>query len=115
MHRGCFSGILVISLIVLWPQSGFGQKINGALQEKAKSGDINAMLELAHAYEGGAGTEADAAQEATWYEHAANAGDPWAQTKLALLYLQGIGVPKDSAEGVRWLRRAASSLDRVPA
>src|SRR5215469_17220659 len=81
MHRGCFSGILVISLIVLWPQSGFGQKINGALQEKAKSGDINAMLKLAHAYEEGAGTEADAAQEATWYEHAANAGDPMGPDK----------------------------------
>ena len=109
MHRGCFLGILIVELVVLLGASASAQKITSALQEKAKSGDIGAMLKLARACEAGLGAQVDLAQAAFWYEHAANAGDSWAQTKLATLYLQGVGVPKDSVEGVRWLRRAASS------
>src|SRR5215469_1925903 len=109
MHRSRSSWVAIAGLCLLVVPASRGQMFSNALQQKAKSGDVDAMLKVAQAYESGSGIEADPAEAARWYEHAANSGDPGAQTKIALLYLQGVGVAKDPREAVHWLLRAASS------
>src|SRR5215831_19894642 len=106
MHRNRLPRILIASMGLLLLPASYGQKFSNSLQQKAKSGDVDAMLKVAQAYESGSGIQPDPAEAARWYERAANAGDPWAQTKVALLYLQGVGVVKDPREAVRWLQRA---------
>src|SRR5215475_16230625 len=104
MLGGRPSWVVIASLWLLIVEASFGQIFSNSLQQKAKSGDVEAMLKVAHAYESGSGIPPDPAEAARWYTLAANAGDPWAQTKVALLYLQGVGVTKDPREAVRWLQ-----------
>ena len=89
MLGGRPSWVVIASVCLLIVQASFGQIFSNSLQQKAKSGDVDAMLKVAQAYESGSGIQPDPAEAARWYETAANAGDPWAQTKVALLYLQG--------------------------
>ena len=78
-----------------------------SLAQRAESGDAQAQLELALAYDEGKGVPQDAARAVEWFRKAAEQGNARAQNSLGVLYAQGRGVPRDRQEAVRWYKKAA--------
>jgi TPR repeat protein len=78
------------------------------LQHKAESGNAQAMVQLASAYEKGEGAPRDSEQAITWFTKAADAGDSYAMYRLGRLYATGSGVPKDYVEAFDWYKRASA-------
>lgn len=74
----------------------------GDLAERARLGEVAAMLELAASHENGDGTAKDMAAAVRWYTEAAGEGDAAAQLKLGSLYIVGRGVKKNSTEAAKW-------------
>lgn len=82
-------------------------------QQKATSGDAQAMYEVGRMYERGRGTEANMKQAVLWFERAAQKGQSSARARLGILYLEGQGVPQDYTKAYENLSSAAK--DGVPA
>ena len=80
-----------------------------ALEEKARTGDVAAQLELGNLYYNGDGVPRDAREAMRWWRGAAEKGNAVAQLNLgtSLLSLGGSG----AAEAVKWLTRAAEAGD----
>lgn len=78
------------------------------LRAAAKSGEPQALLDLADELAYGAEATAESqAESATWYRRAAEKGSDRGQHHLGLLQWNGEGVEKNRAEAVKWFRRAA--------
>jgi TPR repeat protein len=80
------------------------------LKTRAESGDIEAQLRLAEAYEDGNGVQQSDELAVAWYHRAAEHGNAAAQNNLGLMYSTGRGVEKNKEEAVRWYRKAARQL-----
>ena len=79
------------------------------LQKQAKAGNTEAMLNLAHAYRKGEGTEQDLNQFFHWTKRAAEAGIPEAMFHLAVAYIEGEGTEKDLEQYFQWTKKAAEA------
>jgi TPR repeat protein len=90
------------------------------LTNKANSGDIAAMYDLAHhALRDGAGpmgspmyywgSWGDVRESERWWLKAAGLGDPKAMILLGHMYAEPWGVPQNLAEAAYWLRKAADA------
>ncbi|HEV7670883.1 MAG TPA: secretin and TonB N-terminal domain-containing protein [Thermoanaerobaculia bacterium] len=78
------------------------------LRAAAKSGEPQALLDLADELAFGAGSTPEReAEAALWYRRAAEKGSADGQHYLGLLLWGGQGVEKNQAEAVQWFRRAA--------
>ena len=79
------------------------------LQKQAKTGNTEAMYNLAHAYRKGEGTEQDLEQFFHWTRRAAEAGIPEAMYLLAIAYRNGMGTEKDVEQYFNWTKKAAEA------
>jgi TPR repeat protein len=77
------------------------------LRDGAAKGNLEAMNDLAFAYEKGNGVPQNLSESVKWYKKAAQSGYAPAQTNLANGYLAGRGLPKDTVEAVKWYLKAA--------
>jgi TPR repeat protein len=102
MYLKYFCLIFLLQNIVLLP----AQPIE-TLRDGAAKGNLEAMNELALAYEKGNGVAQNLSESVKWYKKAAQSGYAAAQTNLANGYLAGRGLPKDTAEAVKWYLKAA--------
>jgi TPR repeat protein len=73
----------------------------------AKKGNLEAMNDLAFAYEKGNGVTQNTVESIKWYKKAAQSGYAAAQSNLGNCYLAGRGLPKDTVEAVKWYQKAA--------
>src|ERR1700735_291832 len=78
-----------------------------ALEQRAKSGDAKAQVQLGLAYATGDGIPQNEAESVKWFRKAADQGEPHAQYNLAAMYVQGLGVSKDDVEAAKWMRKSA--------
>ncbi|GBC06464.1 hypothetical protein RclHR1_06860001 [Rhizophagus clarus] len=78
-------------------------------QKVAKSGDAEAMNNLALCYENGEGTEVDLGKAFHWYQKAAESGHIIAIFNLALCYKNGKGTEVDLKKAFHWYQKAAES------
>ncbi len=76
---------------------------------KARSGELEAMVEVGVAYHDGNGVAKDDTQAVSWYRKAAAAGNVRGNYELGVCYENGYGVPKDYAHAVDWYRKAAEA------
>lgn len=83
------------------------------LEEIARDGDVDAMMEMSLAYEEGVGVEADPEQAAKWVLKAAEAGDVEAQLEYAERLAAGNGVDQDKDEALQWAQRAAEQGNQL--
>ncbi len=102
MYLKYFCLFFLVQNIVLLP----AQTLE-TLRESAAKGNLEAMNELAFAYEKGNGVTQNLPESVKWYKKAAQSGYAPAQTHLGNGYLAGRGLPKDTAEAVKWYLRAA--------
>jgi len=79
-----------------------------ALKAKAISGDVDAQLSLARAYDFGNGVRSNLKEAAKWYEAAALQGNASAQNSIGSLYLNGDGVSKDPIKACDWFAKSAA-------
>jgi TPR repeat protein len=86
--------------------SANGQEVS-ALEQKAKSGDAKAQVQLGLAYATGDGIPQNEAESVKWFRMAADQGDAGGEYYLSEMYATGRGVPVDFAEALKWLRKAA--------
>ncbi len=77
--------------------------------EKARSGDTQAMYDVARRYERGRGVDMDMQQAIAWFRKCASAGNPACQARLGILYFAGRGVPQDHRKALELLRPAAKA------
>ncbi len=78
------------------------------LRAAAKSGEPQALLDLADELAYGAEATAESqAESVAWFRRAAEKGSAEAQHHLGLLYWSGEGLEQDRNEAIRWFRRAA--------
>jgi TPR repeat protein len=87
----------------------------GVLADKARSGDVDAVLALSDAYMNGDGVEKNSANAIHWLKISADKGDPRALTKLALNMMTGNGIAKDPDAALKLLKSAADKNDAVAA
>jgi hypothetical protein len=85
-----------------------------AYERAAKSGSVEAALQLGIAAATGADGPINYEQAAHWYQQAAEQGSAVAAYNLAQLHLQGLGVSPDGDQAMRWLS-AAAELHYLPA
>jgi TPR repeat protein len=77
------------------------------LKTKAETGDVEAQVKLAEAYQDGNGVSQNDGLAARWYRRAAEQANPAAQNALGNMYRVGSGVEKNKEEAVNWYRKAA--------
>ena len=77
----------------------------------ARSGDPEAMMQMAQAYLNGDGVEQDNAKAVEYMRMAAEEDLPEAQYNLALFYCQGDGVERSFAQARYWMERAEENGD----
>lgn len=82
------------------------------LQEKAKSGNMDAQYALGDMYYHAYGVKRDYKSAAKWLEMAALQGHAPAQSALGNLYLEGLGVKKDRKKANEWFQKAAKQGNR---
>jgi hypothetical protein len=108
MKKALLAGVLVLS----WCVPGFTQDPR-LVAEKAKAGDVDAMVKLGGMYYGGGEQiKQNWTKAATWYRKAALLGHPQGQFNLATLYEKGKGVPRNNALAVKWFRKSADQGSR---
>lgn len=93
-------------LLLLLPIVVLGQDL-GALNQRAASGDSQAMYELGVHYRNGNGVAKDKFASFKWFWNAANQGHPDAQYTVGYHYVIGDVVDKSAAEGGKWVMKAA--------
>ena len=105
---------LVFLLLCMLPGVLFSDDFN-LLLEKAKSGNVEAQMEVAKSYRYGKKVGTNIGQSVYWYEKAAEQNNVDAMLTLAGMYNFGLqGIKEDHSEAVRWWLKAAS-LGSVPA
>ncbi|HEY8144289.1 MAG TPA: tetratricopeptide repeat protein, partial [Kofleriaceae bacterium] len=72
----------------------------GAIQERARAGDVRAQAELGYRFATGKGVRRDYRKAAYWDRLAADRGEPSAQYNLAQSHFSGRGVEKDVARAL---------------
>lgn len=78
--------------------------------QKARNGDVNMQVELAHMYKTGKGVRRDLKQALVWYERAAMLGCTDAMNSIGVLYQKGLTLPdggRDYRKAFEWYERAA--------
>jgi TPR repeat protein len=81
------------------------------LEQKAKSGDAKAQVQLGLACATGDGVPKNEGESLKWFRMAADQGDASGEYYLSEMYFTGRGVPMDFAEALKWLRKAAEQGD----
>lgn len=110
-----FVRILLLTLFGLFvPALTFAQTALSPQISKAESGDLQAQLSVAQAYQYGLGAEKDIQEATHWYERAADQGSPLAMYELGTLVYSGVApddlsdTAKDAAAAsVAWFEKAA--------
>lgn len=88
---------------------GSGPEDARRFAERAKSGDVNAMLALGVMLVKGAGIPEDQEAGAKIIESAANRGNPLAMNEIGYLYGNGKGVERDEVKAAGWYQKAADT------
>lgn len=78
------------------------------LQQAARAGDANAMLNYGRALIDGEVVEPDPERGIAWVRRAATAEDDWAQLELGRRLVRGDAVAQDLERGRMWLEKAAA-------
>lgn len=81
-----------------------------AMQEKARTGDAEALLQLGNFHYNGDGVPRDVTEALRWWRAAAEKGSVVAQLNLGTVLVQDAS-PERVAEGVTWVTRAAEAGD----
>jgi len=76
------------------------------LLASARSGDVQAMYDLAEAYANGTLVRKDDGQALLWYRRAAELGHADATSDVGKMYFLGRGVPQDDKEALAWIQKA---------
>lgn len=80
------------------------------LEDRAKSGDVQAMYELGSGYNyAHKGFVKDFKKAAYWYEKAAANGDVWSQNNLGQFYYEGKGVKRNYVKARQLFRKGAEA------
>ena len=90
--------------------SANGQETS-ALEQKAKSGDAKAQVQLGLACATGDGVPKNEGEFVKCFRIAADQGDATSEYHLSEMYFTGRGVPVDFCEALKWLRKAAEQGD----
>ena len=77
------------------------------LLHQAQANDVESMIKVARAYEGGFGTQKNTQTALWWFLRSAQAGHPQAQYEVALWYSDGVHCVTDYQKSVYWCKRAA--------
>jgi len=77
------------------------------IQEKAESGNAEAILDLGYRYARGDGVPQDDSQAVKLFRQAAELGNAEAMSSLSHFYMQGFGVDENPNEEFYWLKMAA--------
>ena len=104
-----FFHLLVLCLVFVHPQpqSQLSTQEISRLQTEAQSGNLDAQLKLARAYERGNGVSKNDQEALKWYRSAAEHGNPEAQENLGVIYLAGEIVKQDKHEAFAWFQKSA--------
>ena len=78
------------------------------LVERAERGDVNAQLELGHAYSKGEKVDKNYEISKDFFEKAAAQGDPEAMTALGIIYFLGRGVTQDYVKSRELFEKAVN-------
>jgi hypothetical protein len=95
---------LATALLWAWPASALDVQ---ALEQRAASGDAEALFQLADLFERGDQVEQDLARAARLLQAAAERGHASAQYRLGLAQAAGVGTERDSVQSYAWLSLAA--------
>ncbi len=100
---------LVASVVLMILLSSIpGIKQLPTLEEKARSGNVKAMIELAQKYDYDWSHVDNHKEKAMkWYQKAAKAGNLESTYKIGMRYLNGDGVTQDEHRAACWLEKAA--------
>jgi|GEM_PF-4410240 len=96
-------------LLALRPPGGLVSDIVAVLEKAKASGNIEALIGLAHAYSEGIGVDASPEKAAALLQEASDAGHPEAKYKLGLMYKSGVGVTTDLNKAVELMTSARDS------
>lgn len=99
--------LICIAVVVPWSSATADQL--GDLKQRAESGDVSAMVDLANDNNTGNGMAQNYPEALKWFRRAADLGDAGAMTSVGLMYATGKGVPVDRAEALVWFNRAAQA------
>jgi len=104
-----FLHLVVLCLVFAQPQAQtqLGAQEFSRLHTEAQSGNRDAQLKLARAYERGNGVQKDDQEALKWYRSAAKNGNPEAQENLGVIYLAGEIVKQDKQEAFTWFQKSA--------
>jgi TPR repeat protein len=97
----------LIAIALLTLLSASAKEDIAEIRAKAARGEIDAQIELGHAYEVGEGLAQNYGEALKWYRKAADQGDDVAQFDVGVMYYRALGVPQDLEKAVKWYRRAA--------
>jgi TPR repeat protein len=102
--------VIPILLLLLCAISVSAQDLvfNTSLENKAKSGDTNAQVELGVCYQDGLGVDVDLQKAAEWYKKAADKNDLNGLYLYGNLLFTGYGTVKNCKEGFNYLMQAAN-------
>lgn len=92
----------VITHVLTQAQIKFRQEL-----DNARSGNVNAQINVGWRYENGDGTEKNFSEAARWYAEAAKKGNAMAMNNLGELYERGTGVKQNYSEARKLYRQAA--------
>ncbi len=104
-----FFHLVVLCLVFVHPQpqSQLSTQEISRLQTEAQSGNLDAQLKLARAYDRGNGVSKNDQEALKWYRSAAEHGNPEAQENLGVIYLAGEIVKQDKHEAFAWFQKSA--------
>ena len=105
MRTDLLGATLAMATMLLVGQSRAGDV--EALQERAASGDAEALFELADRYERAEQVEQDLGRAAQLLHAAAERGHATAQYRLGLAQAAGVGIEQDPVQSYAWLTLAA--------
>lgn len=77
----------------------------------AKSGELEAQVQVAAMYLTGTGVRRSPTHAFTWFERAAERGHPEAAKALGEMYYQGVGTERDYDRAYTWFRQSAEAGD----
>jgi TPR repeat protein len=97
----------VTSVAACCEEQGRGAEPIADLERRARSGDPEAQLRLAQAYEQGEGIAQNQQEAADWYRRVAEQGHPVGQDRLGEMYRAGDGVERDKVQAIAWYQKSA--------
>ena len=100
--------LIVLAIALLWKPPAFALDLP-VLEQRAATGDAEALFALADRYERGDEVEQDLEVAAQLLQAAAQRGHAGAQYRLGLMQAAGVGIGPDPVQGFAWATLAADA------